>query len=63
MNVLLCGFNGHMGKEVAALIVAKVDRILDLSSVGLTEEERDVVYRGMALIAENLERICNSHEE
>ena len=51
------------GKEVAALIVAKIDRVLDLSSIGLTEEERETVYRGLAIIAENLERIYNTHEE
>lgn len=51
------------GKEVATLIIDKVDKILDLSSIGLTEEERDTVYRGLEVIANNLERICNNYEE
>lgn len=51
------------GTEVASRIIEKVDRILDLSSIGLTEEERATVYRGMAVIAENLERICEGYDE
>ena len=51
------------GIEVAKSIVNKVDDILLESSKGLSAEERDTVYRGLAVIMENLQRICDQYGE
>ena len=51
------------GNSVAMIIVDKVDKILCEASRGLSEEDREIMYRGMTLISENLERICVNYEE
>lgn len=51
------------GREIAMKIVSKVDGVLEKSSLGLTEEERDIMYRAMSVIVDNLERICENYEE
>ena len=53
----------EQGKEVAKKIVEKVDHILEEASRGLSEEDRSIMYRGMAIISENLGRICDAYEE
>ena len=50
------------GNSVAKIIVDKVDKILNEASLGLSEEEREIMYRGMTLISKNLERICDNYE-
>ena len=51
------------GKAVALIIDDKIDTILSKASEGLSEEDRNTMYRGMMLIAENLDRICDNYEE
>jgi len=51
------------GKEIAKKLVEKIDRILEEASRGLSVEERNTMYRGMAIISENLGRICDTYEE
>lgn len=52
----------EQGKSIAVGIVEKIDRILDQASVGLSEEHRVVMYQSLALISENLEKICEQYE-
>lgn len=47
------------GKEVGYKIAEKINRVLAEVSVGLTEEERITLYRSLAIISENLEKISS----
>lgn len=51
------------GATIAMRIAKKVDRILDEASVGLSEENRVIMYQSLALISENLKKICENYEE
>lgn len=51
------------GLEAGQKLVAKVDRIIEAASQGLSEEDRNTMYRGLAIISENLLRICDGYEE
>jgi len=46
------------GREIAGLVAGKIDAILDAASVGLSEDERVILYRSLSLIHENLQKIC-----
>ena len=50
------------GREIGARIVERIDRILGAASEGLDEAERLVMYRSLALISENLQKICERYE-
>lgn len=45
------------GKELGEFIVNKVDGILDVASAGLTEEERNVFYKALFTISDNLQKL------
>ena len=47
------------GKEVAAEIAEKIDKILSSTSDGMTDAERDTFYKCLSLINENLQKICD----
>ena len=51
------------GREVGRSLVERLDGILDGASRGLTEEERLIMYRSLALINENLNKICDEYKE
>ena len=51
------------GREVGAQIAEKVDRVLDPASMGLSEEHRAIMYESLALVCENLEKICKKYGE
>lgn len=51
------------GKDIGKQIVVKIDNILNLASIGLTEENRVVFYQSLNLISENLKQICDNYEE
>ena len=51
------------GIEVAKIISKKINRILYEASVGLPEEDRTVMYRSLAVICDNLQRICDDYNE
>ena len=51
------------GKNVAKIIADKIDGILDVSSLGLTEEKRSIMYEGLTIIYNNLTKLCNKYEE
>ena len=48
------------GKEIGKAIVKKIDRVLDVASRGLTDEERAVMYKGLAVVNKNLNELCES---
>ena len=48
-------FLTEKGKEVGNILVEKIDRILDVASAGLKEEDRDIFYRVLFQISKNLE--------
>ena len=51
------------GIEVAKRLSKTIDSILSESSAGLSPEELDTVYRGLNVIMENLQRICERYGE
>ena len=50
------------GREIGAALAKKIDAILEQASVGLSEENRAVMYETLSLIHDNLEHICNKYE-
>ncbi|MBQ9760774.1 MAG: transcriptional regulator [Clostridia bacterium] len=50
------------GREIGQRIAAKIDRILELASEGLSEEHRAIFYNSFSLIMGNLQRICDGYE-
>ena len=46
------------GKKIGRSIVEKIDRVLDVASCGLTEEEREIMYKGLAVVNKNLNALC-----
>ncbi len=51
------------GREVGAQVAGKVERILGESSAGLDEKERDIMYRCLSRVSENLHKICDDYDE
>ena len=51
------------GIDVAEGVVKKIDSVLAESSLGLTDAERDEMYRALATVSENLQRICDKYGE
>ena len=51
------------GREIGARIAEKIDRILLHVSDGLGEEEREIMYRSLATVRENLKKICEASGE
>ena len=49
------------GQIISERIGQKIDSILDLASVGLSDEERTILYKSLALISDNLEKICEKY--
>ena len=50
------------GKEAGEAVAQKVDRILDEASAGLDEAERAVMYRSLAIVSSNLQKICDDYD-
>ena len=50
------------GREVAEQITIKIDRILDIASEGLTEENRIILYESLKLIDKNLDKFCEDYK-
>ncbi len=48
------------GKKIGKAIVEKIDRVLEVASCGLTEEERAIMYKGLAVVNKNLNALCES---
>ena len=51
----------NSGYKIAEKIGQKIDSILELASVGLKEHDRQVMYKSLALISNNLEKICETY--
>lgn len=49
------------GRETGKIIADKVDRVLEHASAGLTESDRDTMYRSLRLISGNLKEICRMY--
>ena len=50
------------GREVASYITERIDNVLTQASAGLDERDRTVMYTSLALIEDNLAKLCNSLE-
>ncbi len=51
------------GKQIGEKVIQKIDGILDISSVGLSESERENFYSALILISDNLQKISNKYGE
>lgn len=47
------------GMEIARKLVLRVDRVLEAVSEGVTDEERDTLYRVLLQINRNLREVCD----
>ena len=54
-------FLTESGIRVAKSISDKIDNVLNLASVGLSDEDRRNFYKSLILISDNLEKICNKY--
>ena len=50
------------GLKVAKILVDKVDKVLSLASIGLSEEDRAVFYKALILISDNLKSLTNEYK-
>ncbi len=50
------------GKEVGKKIADRIACVLNETSAGLTEEERDAFYRSLAVISNNLDSVSKNYE-
>jgi len=51
------------GKAIAENVVEKIDKILDFVGRDLSDADREIFYRCLFDISENLEEICNNYDE
>jgi DNA-binding MarR family transcriptional regulator len=51
------------GEEIGERIACKIDRILFCAGDGISEEDRQIMYRSLAVINENLHRVCQAYEQ
>ncbi len=51
------------GKEIGAQIAFKIDKIVNVASAGLSEENRKIFYQSLKLISDNLQQICDDYGE
>ncbi len=49
------------GKQVASIIAEKIDCMLKEASVGVSDEDRAVMYRSLDRINKNLQNICEKY--
>ena len=49
------------GRETGKQVAEKIDNVLSLASVGLSEENRVIFYQSLALISDNLQSICDQY--
>ncbi len=50
------------GKEIAESIARKMNGILEKVGVELSDEDRKIMYRSLAVISENLQKLCEGYE-
>ena len=51
------------GRMIADGVSKKVDKILEIAGEGLSEEDRSVMYKGLAIISGNLEELCKKYDK
>lgn len=49
------------GRNVGVKVSIKVDNILNEASIGLSEADRQVFYKALFLISDNLQNICDKY--
>lgn len=52
----------EQGRVAGDRVAQKIDRILCDASAGIDEEEREIMYRSLVLISENLQKICDEYD-
>ncbi len=50
------------GQSTAEVINSKVSKILDEVSAGVSDTEREILYRSLGIICDNLQRICENYD-
>lgn len=72
-DYLKCDFDGkkaykspllltELGRRIGKYISEKIDQSIEQVSIGINEEDRNVLYGCLNLIANNLEKICEGVE-
>lgn len=51
------------GLAVGEHIAKKIDTVLEEASAGMREEEREILYKSLSLISDNLQKICKKYGE
>ena len=51
------------GEEMGKIVAQKIDSILELASLGIDEEERQIMYKCLNRINENLNHIVDQYED
>ena len=52
----------EMGRSVAGKIVEKIDRILEEAGEGISDADREIMYRSLFQISTNLQKRCNQYD-
>lgn len=50
------------GKITGKYIADKIDNILDVASEGLSNNDREIMYKSLELINSNLEKLCKNYK-
>ena len=50
------------GRKVGVIISDKIDLIIAQASDGVSEQERNILYRSLGIICENLQNICDHYD-
>ena len=49
------------GVEIGNIIAGKIDGILSKASAGLSDGDREALYKSLGAVCENLQRICDNY--
>jgi DNA-binding MarR family transcriptional regulator len=50
------------GRETGAHIVRKIDAVLESVGEGVPEDQREIMYRNLSVICDNLQKICDAYD-
>ena len=50
------------GKAIGKKLFEKINEILDQASKGISDDERETMYRSLESISENLQKICDKYD-
>lgn len=51
------------GKKIGALLSSKIDSMTKSAEEGLSDEEKEILYRSLSVIDSNLQKICQEYGE